>query len=342
MKQAILVLMLASFGWAHPALGQTPHSAQVGGRDVASFLPVPAATEKNRLPIDPKLGYWVGEVADRFYVITDGVWQSGFLVTDEGVVVFDAPASYGNRIPQIIRSQTDQPISHLIYSHAHKDHIAGSPAVLAAAPHAEIIAHERVAAYLLDIADPLRPLPTRTFSGSVTLLIGGERIQIDEVGPYHSTEADLFISLPRQRVLYAIDAVAPGWVTFQGLDVTVNTHNYLAVGHELMARDWDLLVPGHLTQLGTRDQVAQTIEYTNDVLAVATDVFTNTDMMATMGVAAADAGWSNPFLLFRYYQEAMVNACSERLVALWGDRLAGVDVFAPSHCDKLLVYLRVD
>jgi hypothetical protein len=143
-------------------------------------------------------------------------------------------------------------------------------------------------------------------------------------------------------VIYAIDSVTPGWVTFQGLDLTLNVHNYLALADKLMAREWDVLVGGHLTQLGTRDQVRASIAYTDDVLAVATEVFESTDMMATMGRAAAEAGWNNPFLLFRYYQDSMVEACAERLIERWGNRLAGVDVYAPSHCDTVLVYLRVD
>jgi len=78
------------------------------------------------------------------------------------------------------------------------------------------------------------------------------------------------------------------------------------------------------------------------VLDIATDVFRSTDMTATMGRAAEAAGWSNPFLLFRYYLDSMAVACAERLVKRWGGVLAGVDVWAASHCDRLLAYLRVD
>lgn len=61
----------------------------------------------------------------------------------------------------------------------------------------EIVAHEEVAAYLVGMADPSRPVPTQTFGGSMTLDVGGERIELDAVGPYHSAEADPFITPPR-------------------------------------------------------------------------------------------------------------------------------------------------
>lgn len=324
----------------------TPGSAQteptVGGVPVSKYLAVPASVNAARLSVDPKLGYGVTKVADQFYVVTDGIWQSGFLATQDGVVLFDAPASFGAKLPGIVRSITDWPITHLIYSHAHQDHTGAAGTLKRAIPSLTIIAHEQVGAYLLDMADPNRPIPNETFRGSRTLKVGNQVIELDEVGPYHSVEADMFISLPRQGVLYAIDSYTPGWVTFQGLDLTMNIHNYLALGDEVMSREWKIFVGGHLTQLGTRDQIQASINYTKDALAIATDVYRSTDMMATMGKAAEAAGWSNPFLLFRYYQDSMAKACATRLVERWGGKLAGVDVFAESHCDRLLAYLRVD
>ena len=337
-----LLLLAASLAAPFPVFAQAEDEPRVGGKAVSTYLPVPTSVDAARLPVDPEEGYWVGEIADGFYVATDGVWQSGFLITRDGVVLLDAPASFGARLPEIVTTVTDEPITHLIYSHAHKDHIAAAGDLTGLVPELVIVAHERVAAYLLDVGDPNRPVPQHLFRGSETLVIGGEQIELDEVGPYHSAEADLFISLPRQGVLYAIDSFTPGWVTFQGLDLTLNTHNYLALGDEVMSRDWDIFVGGHLTQLGNRDEIRRSVEYTEDLVRVATEVFTQTDMMSTMAVAAESAGWENPFLLFRYYHDSMVDACAERLVQQWGGMLAAVDVYAASHCDRLLVYLRVD
>ena len=71
-------------------------------------------------------------------------------------------------------------------------------------------------------------------------------------------------------------------------------------------------------------------------------MFSNTDMMSTMAQDAESAGWSNPFPLFRYYHDTMVEACADMLIDRWSGLLAGVDVYAASHCDRLLVSLRVD
>ena len=193
-----------------PALGTAQTEPTVGGVPVSQYLAVPASVDAARPSVDPKLGYGVSKTADQFYVVTDGIWQSGFLVTQDGVVLLDAPASFGAKLPEIVGTITDRPITHLIYSHAHQDHTGAAGTLKRAIPSLTIVAHERVGAYLLDMADPSRPIPNETFRGSRTLKVGGQVIELDEVGPYHSVEADLFISLHRQGVLYAIDSYTPG------------------------------------------------------------------------------------------------------------------------------------
>lgn len=45
------------------------------------------------LPIDSETGIYTQEINHGVYVITDGIWQSAFVVTKAGVVVIDAPES---------------------------------------------------------------------------------------------------------------------------------------------------------------------------------------------------------------------------------------------------------
>ena len=53
--------------------------------------------------------------------------NAGFVVTDDGVVVFDAlgTPALGYRLLQRIREVTEQPIAHIVVSHYHADHIYG-------------------------------------------------------------------------------------------------------------------------------------------------------------------------------------------------------------------------
>ncbi len=324
-------------------LGQeTPsETLTVGGKDIRDYRPVLAKTLERALPLDPQTGLWVEEVKDDLWVVTDGIWQSAFLTTGKGVVVFDAPASYGEKLIATIGSKTKEPITHLVYSHGHKDHIAGA-AQFKSLPNLEILAHQEVDRYLRELKDPSRPVPTRTFGESFTLRIGDQEVELSAKGPYHSSEADIVIFFPRQKVLYAIDSVTPGWVTFQNLDLTANVHEYLKIGEVLLAYDFDLFVGGHLTQLGNRREVELAVQYTDELLEAGRRAFTGTGMVETMAKAASQVGWDNKFLLFRFYQETMVAACAEEMTTRWADKLSGLDVWIDGHCDKVITYLRVD
>ena len=82
--------------------------------------------ESARGPTIPEEGYLVEEIRDNLYWVTDGSYNTMFLVTDEGVVIVDAPPSIGQNYLKAIAEVTDKPITHVIYSHAHLDHIGAA------------------------------------------------------------------------------------------------------------------------------------------------------------------------------------------------------------------------
>ena len=102
------------------------------------------------------------------FVVTDGVWQSAFVVTDAGVIVFDAPETYAAKIRAEITAVTRQPITTLVYTHIHKDHIGGS-AAFKDIKGLEIVALTGVAEFLAEKNDPARLKPTRTFDDQLVL-----------------------------------------------------------------------------------------------------------------------------------------------------------------------------
>jgi glyoxylase-like metal-dependent hydrolase (beta-lactamase superfamily II) len=66
------------------------------------------------------------ELRDQLYWVTDGAYNTMFLVTDERVVAIDPLPSFGQKYLQAIAEVTDKPIKYLIYSHAHIDHIGAA------------------------------------------------------------------------------------------------------------------------------------------------------------------------------------------------------------------------
>src|SRR5436189_5862322 len=79
-------------------------------------------------------GVWAGIRQDPFELPQEG--NAVFVVTDEGVVLFDAGGSplMGESIVAKVRSVTPKPITHVVISHWHGDHMRGRQAIQAGVP----------------------------------------------------------------------------------------------------------------------------------------------------------------------------------------------------------------
>ena len=317
-----------------------PAFAQTSEEDLRKFVPILPSVKANFWKIDPAIGYAVKSLGGGVYVTSDNGWQSAFLVTDEGVVVFDAPASFGKNIPAAIAKVTDKPIKILVYSHSHKDHIGGS-AAFKNIPGLQIVALEGVSDFLKEMNDPDRLPPNVTFKTTKTLKVGGKTVELSG-HHYHSPEGDLFIYVPDAKFMMAIDSVTAGYAPFQGFDLSANFHEYLKVFDELLAYDFDNFCGGHLTDTGSKKDVEITKEFTYDVYRTVKRIHNNLDQGAVVAEAAKTVGPDNEFLLFKVVLDKVTRDAVAELQPRWINRLAGVDVWLESHVRTTLIYVRWD
>ncbi len=185
--------------------------------------------------------------------------NAGFVVTPAGVVVIDAlgsPALVGRLLAEI-RKVTAVPVTHVIVTHYHADHIYGLQAFKAVG--ARIIAHRAALEYLnsdnarlrleasrqelapwIDAATQLVPADD-WLDGPRDLHVGGVRFQIKPVGPSHTPE-DLAIFLPQEKVLFAGDLVFRNRLPFVG---QADSGHWIKALDEMLAFDTAVIVPGH-------------------------------------------------------------------------------------------------
>lgn len=289
-----------------------------------------------RMPqIDPETGVYVEEVNPNLFYVTEGIYTSAFVVTDEGVVVFDAPPSYAQALPSVIQEAApDVPITHLVYSHGHTDHIGGT-SVFADVPDLQIMAPASVAEGIVARGNPNILVPNVTYEDEYTLSLGGEVIEM-RTANYHSTDDDAVIYLPNYKFLIAIDTVTPGEVPFMNFGATADFGAYLAIFDELLAYDFDLLLTGHVAFLATRDDVLETQAYTRDVQEEVRSRMPSFNQRVGENFAAI--GFENANLAYRIAIEEIRNECAASLIDTWQDRLSVVDVYADSHCEMVILY----
>ena len=219
-------------------------------------------------PPIPAKGYLVQQIGDGLYWLTDGAYQTMFMVTDKGVVAVDAPATTGNNYLKAIAEVTTKPVTYVIYSHAHIDHI-GAAGIFP--KNATFIAQQETADELQRAksvaknASMVPPIPTVTFTKNYTLQIGNQTLKLDYYGINHSP-GNIFIYAPNQKVLMLVDVIFPGWVPFPYLAVAEDTAGFIKA-HDIALNnyDFDTLVGGHLTRLGTRNDVIVQKEFVSDL-----------------------------------------------------------------------------
>ena len=284
--------------------------------------------------IDYSKGYLVEEINDGLYWVTEGAYQAMFLTTGEGVVVVDAPPSIGENLLKAITEVTEEPVTHVIYSHTHNDHV-GSMSMFP--DDAVYIAHQEAAETLEKRNDPNRPMPTVTFEDTHTLEVGTQKLELAYYGPMHEP-GNIFIYAPNQKVLMLIDVIFPGWTPFKDLAMAQDVPEFLAAHDKVLEYDFDTLVAGHLTRLGTPEDVQIQKEYFQDIQASAAKANQEVSFMAI----GQEVGFSNPWLVFQIYADTITQQCADEVVPKWIDRLGGVDLFTYDHCWKISESQRID
>ena len=293
-------------------------------------------------PAIPSKGYLVEEIQDGLFWVTDGVFDTIFLVTDEGVIAVDAPPSIGKNYLKAISEVTDKPITHVIYSHAHIDHIGAAGMF---PKNAVIIAQEETTAELQRAktvatnASMVPPIPTETFSNNYTLQIGNKTLQLDYYGNNH-LPGNIFIYAPNHKVLMLVDVIFPGWVPFPYLAVATDIAGVIKA-HDIVLNnyDFDTFVGGHLTRTGTIDDVKVQKEFIVDLQKAATKA--NNEILLSQ-VAQQVGGLDNPWLVFSKYIDAVEKKCAQYMLPKWENKLGGARELMSTHCFAMSSAERVD
>jgi glyoxylase-like metal-dependent hydrolase (beta-lactamase superfamily II) len=143
-------------------------------------------------------------IADRVYSFRHGFDRDLIVETSQGLVIVDPfDAEMTAKLAAVLQERWPHtPVSHLIYTHYHLDHVSGGAALAAR----EVIAHKRCPAYWADLDASRVVPPTRLVEGDVDLEIGGVSIRLLDLGRSH-TDTLFAVYLPAEKVLFGADLV---------------------------------------------------------------------------------------------------------------------------------------
>jgi len=247
----------------------------------------------------------VEKLKDNLYVLKGGGGNSAVFITSNGVVVVDAKnPGWGQPILDKIKTLTDKPVTTLINTHTHGDHVSGNvefPATV------DIIVQENTAANMKKMipnstaADQTVPaktifdehngrgLPKRTFKDKMTLFKGADEVDLYYFGRGH-TNGDAWVAFPALRVVHAADI-------FSGKNIPLLDANNGGSAAEIAnslekglngIKNIDTIITGHSTQMTPAD-LKEYIQFNRDFL---NDV--RTAMKAGKTVDEVAASWKIP------------------------------------------------
>jgi cyclase len=212
----------------------------------------------------------VDKLKDNLYMMRGGGGNSAVFITDAGVVVVDTKnPGWGQPLLDKIKSVTDKPVTMIINTHTHGDHVSGNvefPATV------EVVTHENTAKNM----EAMRPatgitpapgtpanifkenggrgMPKRTFKDTMTLGKGNDRIELHYFGRGH-TNGDAWVVFPALRVMHAGDI-------FSGKNVPLLDANNGGSGVEIgktlakaasSVKNVDQIITGHSTVMTMAD-----------------------------------------------------------------------------------------
>jgi cyclase len=227
---------------------------------------VTATVAAYQQPTDkPKL-IEVEKLRDNLFVLRGGGGNTGVFITSGGVVVVDSKnPGWGQTLLDKIKEITPKPVTHLINTHTHFDHVSGNvefPTTV------EIIAHDNTAALMKEMrtvtgTEPRpniftenkgRGLPKRTYTDTLTIGNGADQVDLHYFGPGH-TNGDAWVVFPALRVMHAGDI-------FSGKNLPLldanNGGSGLEIGDTLAKaaarlENVDTIITGHSTQMTIAD-----------------------------------------------------------------------------------------
>jgi glyoxylase-like metal-dependent hydrolase (beta-lactamase superfamily II) len=315
----------------------TANETAGGVGSLPDYVPVP------RSALGPPLneqGYHVGRVERNLFWVTDGTYQSAFLATGDGVVLFDAPPTIGHNLRRAVdeiaeAEGTTNKVTHLVYSHHHADH-AGAANLFG--DDVVRIGHQETRRLLLRDNDPTRPAPDVTFGDAHTLRVGGERVELTFHGPNHSPD-NIFIHFPDHDAMMLVDIVNSGWVPIYNLNLSEDVPGYIDAPDIALAYPWQHYIGGHLGRLGTRPDIELHKQYIADIVESARDALGSVDPTPYFQKYGQNV-WAG----VKGYLDAVTELATAPVIAKYTNVLASADVevFTYSTTFMILQSMRLD
>ena len=222
----------------------------------------------------------VEKVKDNLWVIRGGGGNTAVFATAKGLTIVDTKQpGWGQPLLDKIKTISDKPITTVINTHTHYDHVSANVLMPATV---EIIAQENTAKRMpvfstvtgrgetenVFKANPGKGLAKKTFKDKLTIGSGADQINLYYFGPAH-TGGDAFVEFPALHVMHAGDVFARKAVPLIDGDNGGSGVQFAATVRKAVdgVKGVDTIINGHLPAQTTPADMREYADFVSDFVA---------------------------------------------------------------------------
>jgi len=228
-----------------------PGTVYVAASKVNAIEPGQKVKELFKLNLDQD--YTLQKIQGDLYVMFSQFYNVPFYVGKSGVLVVDPAAGSGELLLKAVEQVTALPVTSIVYSHHHLDHLEGSTAIVQAMKakgvKVEVVASKQTNNILQHMSvDGIAPVSLILDVQAGQSVLDFEDLKIKFVGfeyPTHSLDHAMLL-IDKYKVVIAPDFVSPDQLPFFRFSYgSGNLASYIDNLQSLYELPWTLLIGGH-------------------------------------------------------------------------------------------------
>ncbi|HAI5557723.1 TPA: MBL fold metallo-hydrolase [Escherichia coli] len=277
--------------------------------------------------------YILQKIGERTYYVQRYFYSTTFYVGDKGVLLFDAPEGRGKYLLQAIRDVTPLPVTALVYSHYHVDHIGDSPfwndEAKKEGVNLRIIA-SKATAEKMQFMNSRLPVATQVLSKKDDQFkFEKQTIELHRfVKAGHTDDHSVWL-LKQEKVAHSPDLLNPDQLPMMGFAVSDTLVYHDSNLRQVEMLDWKYFIGGH-GNIGSHDDFKFQRQFLNDLRDTTIKVRKEESFGKFMNKMA-----NNHADFARAQREAIIKKVTEVLRPKYG-HMYGYDASMPANIEMAI------
>ncbi len=277
--------------------------------------------------------YILQKIGERTYYVQRYFYSTTFYVGDKGVLLFDAPEGRGKYLLQAIRDVTPLPVTALVYSHYHVDHIGDSPfwndEAKKEGVNLRIIA-SKATAEKMQFMNSRLPVATQLLSKKDDQFkFEKQTIELHRfVKAGHTDDHSVWL-LKQEKVAHSPDLLNPDQLPMMGFAVSDTLVYHDSNLRQVEMLDWKYFIGGH-GNIGSHDDFKFQRQFLNDLRDTTIKVRKEESFGKFMNKTA-----NNHADFARAQREAIIKKVTEVLRPKYG-HMYGYDASMPANIEMAI------